>query len=91
MGSLKLSAFTIGYESASECRMVIEELRRQRSREAIELIVVAPNRDGIEDELFEGFGAWQWLILPDIRTCGKAMATAVRAARTPYVTYAEEH
>jgi hypothetical protein len=91
MSSLKLSVFTIGYESASECRMVIEELRRQRSREEIELIVVAPNRDGIEDELFEGFGAWQWLILPDIRTCGKAMATAVRAARTPYVTYAEEH
>jgi hypothetical protein len=89
--SLKLSVFTIGYESASECRMVIEELRRQGAREVIELIVVAPNRDGIEDDLFEGFGAWQWLILPDIRTCGKTMEAAVRAARAPYVTYAEEH
>jgi hypothetical protein len=88
---LKLSVFTIGYESAGECRMVIQELQRQTERAAIELILVAPNRDGIDQKDMETFGAHQWVILPAVQTCGEAMAAAVRVARAPLVTYAEEH
>lgn len=90
-GSLKLSVFTIGQPSADECRMVIGELRRQTFRSELELIVVAESRGGIRDEEVQGFGSVQWVIVPEVRTCGQAMEAAVRTARAPYVTYAEEH
>jgi glycosyl transferase family 2 len=87
----KLSVFTIAYKSAGECRMVIQELLKQTARSEMEIIVVSPDRDGLDQHLLEGFGSWQWIILPEIRTCGKAMEVAVQAARAPFVTYAEEH
>jgi len=89
--SIRLSVITIGYESAGDCRMVIEELLRQTIRDAMEIVLVAPNRDGIEDRHIHGCGAWRWVILPDVRACGEAMAAAVRVAKGPIVTYAEEH
>ncbi len=89
--SLKLSVLTIAYESASECKMVIQELQRQTIRAEIEVIIVASNRNGIEDSELDCFGIAQWVILPEIRTAGAAMAAAVRAAHAPYVTHAEEH
>lgn len=89
--SLKLSVLTIAYDSAGDCRMVIQELQRQTSRAEMEIIIVAPNREGIEESQFDGFGAWQWVILPKVRTCGAAMEAAVRVATAPFVTYAEEH
>lgn len=55
------------------------------------MIVVAPDRDGLDDSCFEGFGASRWVVLPAVRTCGQAMAAAVRAASAPFVTYTEEH
>ena len=88
---LRISVFTIGYTSAADCRMVIGELSRQTSAAQIELIVVAPDRHGIDDSELEGFGAIQWLIVPKVETCGEAMEIAVRAARAPLVVYAEEH
>lgn len=88
---LKLSVFTIAYKSSSECRMVVEEMQRQTLRAEIELIVIASKRDSFEDKDFECFGAWQWITLPEVRTCGMAMEAAVRAAKAPFVTYAEEH
>lgn len=57
----------------------------------MEVILVAPSRDGIDDKDFDSFGAWQCVILPDIPTAGVAKEAAVRVARAPYVTYAEEH
>lgn len=71
--------------------MVVRELQRQTLREQMEVIVVTPSRDGIDESEFEVFGAWQWLVLPSIDTCGQAMEAAVRVSRAPYVVYAEEH
>jgi hypothetical protein len=61
---LKLSVFTIANDTASRCRTVLGELRRQTARAQMEIIVVSPNHDGIEESVFSGFGAWQWFILP---------------------------
>ena len=86
-----LSVVTIGYESAADCRMVIGELARQTRAGELEVILVAPDREGISDAHIGSFGAWQWVTVPEIRICGAAMAAGVRTARGPYVTYAEEH
>lgn len=88
---LKLTVYTIASQSASQCLMVVRELQRQTIREHIEVIVVTPNRNGLDESEFAVFGAWQWLLLPEVKTCGAAMAAATLAARAPYVTYAEEH
>ncbi|BCM89735.1 hypothetical protein IAD21_01582 [Abditibacteriota bacterium] len=88
---LKLTVYTIAYESASECKMVIQELRRQTMRADMEIIVVSPTREGMDESNFEEFGAWQWVIMPEVRACGEAMEAAVRVAQAPYVVYAEEH
>jgi hypothetical protein len=87
----RLSVYTIAYETAAECQMVIQELGRQTARADLELIVVAPDRAGIEAEDLAGFGAVRWVNPPTVRACGEAMEAAVRVARAPFVTYAEEH
>ncbi len=86
-----LSVVTIGYESAADCRLVIGELARQTLANELEVIVVAPDREGLSEDHIESFGTWQWVTLPEIRICGTAMAEGFRAAAGPFVTYAEEH
>lgn len=88
---LAISVITIGYESAADCHMVVGELARQTRASEIEVILVAPDREGISDDYIETCGAWQWVTVPEIRICGAAMAAGVRTATGPYVTYAEEH
>lgn len=86
-----LSVVTIGYESAADCRLVIGELARQTLANELEVIVVAPDREGLSEDHIESFGTWQWVTLSEIRICGAAMAAGFRAAAGPFVTYAEEH
>jgi hypothetical protein len=71
--------------------MVIEQMRRQTLCAEMELIIIAPTRDGMETEEFDSFGAVQWIQIPRHQTCGMAMEAGVRAANAPFVTYAEEH
>ena len=59
-----LSVVTIGYESAADCHMVVGELARQTEASEIEVILVAPDREGISDDYIETFGAWQWVTMP---------------------------
>jgi hypothetical protein len=89
--TLRLSVFSIAYEAASQCQRVIRELQRQTIRADIEVIIVAPRRDGIDDKDFDGFGAWQFVLVAEGQACGRSMEAAVRAARAPFVTVAEEH
>lgn len=87
----KLSVFTIADQSASQCRSVLRELQRQTICSHIEVILVTPDREGLEDKEFNAFATWQWINLPEIRNSGAAKLAAVHAARAPLVTYAEEH
>ena len=57
---LKLTVYTIASQSASQCLMVVRELQRQTIREHIEVIVVTPNRNGLDESEFAVFifAAW---------------------------------
>lgn len=89
--ALRLTVFTIAHETASDCRDVLKSLQRQSIRDAMEVIIVAPNRDGLADDCLDEFGAGRWILLPEVRSCGEPMAAATRAAQAPFVAYAEEH
>lgn len=90
-GSLKISVYTVAYRNASDCKLVLGEMHSQTIREDIEMIVVSPNREGISSKDYPEFAAWQWIIVPEIRTNGEAMELAIRAANAPNVVYVEEH
>jgi hypothetical protein len=88
---LRLSVYTIGVPTADAALTAIRDLTRQTARASIELIIVTLDRGSVEDHELDAFGAHQWVFVPEVRTSGEGMATAVRAARAPYVTYLEEH
>lgn len=85
-----LTVYTIG-RVAADCRLALAELQRQSIRDALEVIVVTSDRRGLDPTLCEGFGRFSWIVVPSIDASGAVMAHAVAAARTPFVTYAEEH
>lgn len=87
----RLTVYTISFTEAGHCRTVVRDLQRQTIASAIELIVVAERPDGIEPADIAGFHSYRFLPVQDLQTVGVGMATAVRAATAPYVTYAEEH
>jgi hypothetical protein len=90
-GAPELTVFSIGFTSVADCRMVVRDLQRQTVRDRLEIIVVAPSEEGLEPADLEGFAAARIVVVPRVDSAGAAMATAVRAARAPLVTYAEEH
>lgn len=88
---MKLSVFTIGLESAADCREAIESLAKQDLAHELELLIVSKSAEGVDEGVLQRFWAVRHVPLPESRECGAAMAAAVRAAQCPYVTYAEEH
>lgn len=86
-----LSVYTIAWQQPADCAAVISDLKRQTARERIELILVTPPSGVVDEAWFDGFGARRHVALPSIASFGATAAEAVRAARAPYVTYAEEH
>jgi hypothetical protein len=90
MGRLQLTAYTIGH-TASDCRLALRDLRRQTIAAELAVLVVTSDPSTLDPALQTGFGDFQFLVLESITSSGQAMAAAVRAAKTPFVTYAEEH
>jgi hypothetical protein len=86
-----LCVYTVSFAHAGHCLPVIRDLRRQTIASQIELIVVAETDDGIGEADLSAFHSFRFVLLPGLRTVGVAMASAVRAARAPFVVYAEEH
>ena len=74
-------------------RETVRHLRAQTARERLELVVVAPSRDALGS--FEpetaGFARVRVVEAGEIRRAAKAKAEGVRAARAPFVAFAEEH
>jgi hypothetical protein len=87
----RLSVYSIGSRSAADCSLVVSEMLRQTVRDDIELIIVTPDAAGLDPTLLGPFACWRILLVPEVSECGPAMAAAVRAARAPWVVYAEEH
>ena len=86
-----IAGLTIGSHAPSECRMVVGEIRRQTIAPRIEMILVSPTREGFPQQETPGFRDFVWVNRDDVSSFGEAMAAAVRAARAPWVVYAEEH
>jgi hypothetical protein len=84
------TAYTIGF-TASDCRLAVSELQRQSIAPAMDVIVVTTEPETLEASLQTGFASFRFIKLAAMQTTGEAMAAAVRAARTDFVCYAEEH
>jgi hypothetical protein len=74
-------------------RETVRRLRAQTVRERIELVVVAPSREALgpfERETI-GFPSVRVVEAGEIRRASSAKAAGVRAARAPFLAFAEEH
>ena len=74
-------------------RDTLRHLREQELRERLELVLVAPRRDGFErikPEL-DGFWGHKLVEVGDFETTGTALAAGYRAASAPVIGYVEEH
>ena len=80
----------VGFELIRE---TVRHLRAQTARERLELVVVAPSRDALGCFEFEaqGFARVRVVEAGEIRRASSAKALGVRAARAPFVAFAEEH
>lgn len=74
-------------------RETVRRLRAQTARERLELVVVAPSREALGPFEFEteGFARVRVVEAGEIRRAASAKASGVRAARAPFVAFAEEH
>jgi hypothetical protein len=87
----RLTAFTIGLTDAGDCREAVIDLTRQTRLDQIELVIVTPDRRGIDEAELAGFHSHRWVDVGRIASAGDAMEAAVRAASAPFVVYVEEH
>ncbi len=88
-----MSVLIVTPDDYGTIRRTVRHLAAQTIRGQIELVVVAPARDGlgiIEDEV-EGFHSVHVVEAGEIRTVARAKALGVREARAPYVASAEDH
>jgi Glycosyl transferase family 2 len=74
-------------------RETVRHLRAQTARARLELVVVAPSREtlGAFDGEAAGFARVRVVEAGEIRRASRAKAAGVRAARAPFVAFAEEH
>ena len=88
----ELSVVMVTPSSFEMLRQSLGHLREQTARERLEIVLVAPSRDGFErlEPELEGFWGHQ-VIEADFRTTGTALARGFRASTGPVVGYVEEH
>lgn len=86
-----LTVYSVGALSAGDCHAVLQELRRQTIADQLEVLIVAPNDEGIDPSHTAGFARFAVITPESIDYNGQAMAVAVRAATAPFTVYAEEH
>lgn len=89
----ELSAILVTPRSYETIRKSVQHLHAQGIREQIEIVIVAPSKEGLEPdrEVLVGFWGWQVVEVGEIDNLGPVEAAGVRAARSPVVVYVEEH
>lgn len=91
MSTPSLSVYTIGYESADDCRDVLLNLRQQAAAARLQVLVVSPSLGSVRPEDFECFHSFVFVRTDKVLEAGAAGVEAVQAASAPFVVYAEEH
>ncbi len=80
-------------DSYETIRGLIDCLRRQTSRDALEVIVVAPSLEVVRSGLanLDDFCCWRVVALGPLRTVAQAKAAGIRHATAPVVVLTEDH
>lgn len=88
-----LSVILIAAGSAAPLARVLRCLKAQILHSSIEIVIVAPRRDGLQlrPEQLEGFHSLQVVETGTIRAIGPAYAAGVRRARAAVVAFGEDH
>ena len=89
----ELSVILVTPDRYETIRRTVAWLRAQTVREAIEVVIVAPSRAGLEldeDEL-AGFHGFQVVEVGTVRSVATGNAAGVRAASAPVVVFGEDH
>jgi hypothetical protein len=91
--SPELSVILVTPDRYDTIRRTVAWLRAQTARDAIELVIVAPARDGLEldERELEGFHGFQVIEVGTVRSVAAGNAAGVRAASAPVVAFAEDH
>ncbi|MEO1238701.1 MAG: glycosyltransferase [Pseudomonadota bacterium] len=88
-----ISVFMITDHAFETCARTLSYLAKQTIADQIEMIIVGPSEAEIEPDygVLSAFHSHRILEIGTVAWVGDAAATAIRAARGPYVVYAEEH
>lgn len=89
----EMSVLIVTPDTYQVIRRTIHHLRAQTMRNHLEIVIVAPSRQGldlIESELAE-FHSYTVVEVGEIRVLSNAKVTALTAARAPIVAFAEDH
>src|SRR5260370_30170444 len=88
-----LSVIITTPDSYDTIRNLVEALRAQTAREALELVIVAPSvaavRAGLTD--LREFCCWRLVEIGALRTVAQAKAAGIRCASAPVVVLTEDH
>jgi hypothetical protein len=91
--SPELSVILVTPDRYDTVRRTVSWLGAQTVRDAIELVIVASSRDGLDldERELEGFHGFQVVELDTVRSVAAGNAAGVRAASAPVVVFAEDH
>src|SRR5262245_35845315 len=89
----QMSVVLVTPDSYENIRKTMERLRAQTVTDQLEIVIVAPSLTTLNFNISEltFFGRVRVVEVGEIRSTGKAVASGVREASAPVVTYAEEH
>ena len=91
--SPEMSVVVVSLDSYERIRLTIAALRAQTAKRRLEIVIVAPSREGLNlDEAdLQKFLSFQVVEVGPIRSTGGAIAAGFQRAQAPVVAYAEEH
>ena len=90
MSALKLS-FVLVTDTMSKIEGVLEALDHQTERNALEVVVVLPAAEAVDEGRFGGYGAFRVVRVDSIMPMPAARAAGVRATTSPVIFIGETH
>ncbi len=92
-GGPALSAIVVCPDRYPTVRQTVRYLQAQSVKQLLEIVLVAPNRLGLElvESDMEGFHSWQVVETGRVGSIAPAYAAGVRLARAPLVALTEDH
>jgi hypothetical protein len=88
-----MSVIIVTPDSYATIRNLVDSMRAQTVRDALELVIVAPNAAVLKDETanLDCFCSWRIVELSNMRSVPGAKAAGIRCATAPIVVMTEDH